>query len=135
MDSILQNETIGKLPAAELQAELDRLLQPVLRRLPENRLRAVGKLAVQGILGGQSPQVTQMARGVVRREETIWPAAKRFYRFVWNKRFSHRDLLTGLYGIAQRVVVGHDPSYLVVVVDPVNFEKPYTTALGGVSTS
>ena len=134
MGSILQNETIDKLPVTELQAELAQFLQPVLRRLPEKRLRAVGELAVQGILSSQSPLVTQMARGVVREEETIWPAAKRFYRFVWNKRFSHRDLLKGLYAIAQRTVAEHEPSHLVVAIDPVNFEKPYTERLEGVST-
>lgn len=134
MSSILQNEAIDKLPVAELQADLDLFLQPVLRRLPEKRWRAVAKLAVQGILGGQSPVVTQMARGVVRKEGTIRPAAKRFYRFVWSKRFSHRDLLKGLYAIAQRTVAEYEPSHLVVAVDPVNFEKPYTEALEGVST-
>jgi hypothetical protein len=134
MSSIPQNEVMDKLPVMELQADLDLFLQPVLRRLPEKRLRAVGKLAVQGILGSQSPLLTQMARGVVREEETIWPAAKRFYRFVWNERFSHRDLLKGLYGMAQRTVAEHEPSYLVVALDPVNFEKPYTKELEGVST-
>jgi hypothetical protein len=134
MSSIPQDEVISKLPVAELQADLDRFLELVLRRLPEKRLRAVAKLAVQGILGSQSPVLTQMARGVIREEETIWPAAKRFYRFVGNKRFSHRDLLKGLYAIAQNTVAEHEPSYLVVAVDPVNFEKPYTEALEGVST-
>ena len=134
MASIQQDEAIGKLPVGELQAELALFLQPVLRRLPEQRLRAVGKLAVQGVLGSQSPLLTHMARGVAREEETIWPTAKRFYRFVWNERFSHRDLLKGLYGMAQRTVVEHKPSVLVVALDPVNFEKPYTEELEGVST-
>ena len=134
MSSILQDAAIDKLPVAELQAGLELFLQPVLRRLPEQRLRAVAKLAVQGILGSQSPVLTHMARGVVRKEETIWPAAKRFYRFVWNERFSHRDLLKGLYGMAQRTVAEHRPSVLVVALDPVNFEKPYTEELEGVST-
>jgi hypothetical protein len=134
MSSIPQNKTIDKLPVTELQADLDLFLQPVLRRLPEKRLRAVGKLAVQGILDSQSPLLTHMARGVGRKAETIWPAAKRFYRFVWNKRFSHRDLLKGLYGIAQCSVAKYQPSYLVVALDPVNFEKPYTKGLEGVST-
>ena len=75
-----------------------------------------------------------MARGVAREEETVWPAAKRFYHFVWNKRFSHRDLLKGLYAVAQGTVAEKKPPYLVVAVDPVNFEKPYTEALEGVST-
>jgi len=134
MTSILQGAAINKLPVAELQADLDVFLQPILRRLPEQRLRAVAKLAVQGVLSSQSPVLTQMARGVVREEETIWPAAKRFYRFVWNERFSHRDLLKGLYGMAQRTVAEHKPAHLVVALDPVNFEKPYTEALEGVCT-
>ena len=134
MTSILQNEVVDKLPVAELQTELDRFLAPLLAQLPEKRLRVVGELAVQGILSSQSPIVTHMARGVMREEETVWPAAKRFYRFVANERFSHRDLLKGLYAIAQNAVAEHQPSYLVVAVDPVNFEKPYTERLEGVST-
>lgn len=133
MDSIVQNEATDKLPLAELQAELERFLEPVLRQLPEKRLRAVGELAVQGILGSESPLITRMARSMVREEETSWPAAKRFYRFIWSKRFSHRDLLKGMDGIAQRTVA-EKPAYLVVALDPVNFEKPYTEALEGVST-
>ena len=134
MDSILQSDAIDKLPRAELSTTLDIFLEPVLRHLPEKRLEKVGKLAVQGILGGQSPLVTQMARGVAREEKTVWPMAKRLYRFMWNSRFSHRDLLKGLYGIAQRTVAEHAPSYLIVALDPVNFEKPYTEDLEGVST-
>lgn len=134
MARILQKGTIDKLPVAELTATLDLFLEPVLVHLPEKRLREVGKLAVQGVLGGQSPLVTQMARGVAREDETVWPTAKRLYRFIWNPRFSHRDLLKGLYGLAQRAVAAHGPSHLVVALDPVNFEKPYTEDLEGVST-
>jgi hypothetical protein len=43
-------------------------------------------------------------------------------------------LLKGLYGIAQRVVGRYERPYLVVAIDPVNFEKPYTEDLEGVST-
>lgn len=134
MTSILQNDAIDKLPVAELSATLELFLEPSLMHLPEKRLQVVGKLAVQGILAGQSPMVTRMARGVARGDETVWPTAKRLYRFVWNQRFSHRDLLKGLYGIAQRRVAEHKPSHLVVALDPVNFEKPYTEELEGVST-
>ncbi len=134
MASILQNDAIDKLPVAELSATLDLFLEPVLKHLPEKRLREVGKLAVQGVLSGQSPLVTQIARGVAREGETVWPTAKRLYRFIWNPRFTHRALLKGLYGIAQRSVAEHMPSHLVVALDPVNFEKPYTKSLEGVST-
>jgi hypothetical protein len=102
MNSISQNETIDKLPVAELQTDLNQFLQPVLKRL-----RAVGQLAVQGILGSQSPLLTHMARDTEHKEETIGPTAKRLCRFVWNKRFSYRDLLKGLYGHAQCTVAKH----------------------------
>jgi hypothetical protein len=134
MSGILQDKAIDRLPVAELQADLELFLQPVLRRLPDKRLRLVGNLAVQGILSSQSPLLTEMARGVVHEGETIWPATKRLYRFVGNERLSHRDLLKGLYGRAQRTVTEYKPSYLVVALEPVNFEKPYTEELEGVST-
>ena len=93
MDSILQSDAIDKLPVDELGTVLEELLGPVLMHLPKKRLRDVGKLVVQGILGSQSPLVTQVARAVARKGKTIWPTAKRFYRFAWNPRFSHRNLL------------------------------------------
>jgi hypothetical protein len=134
MDTILQKGAIDKLPAMELITTLETFVEPVLMHLPEKRLREVAKLVVQGIVGGQSPVVTQIARGVAREDETIWPMAKRMYRFIWNERFTHRELLKGLYGIAQRTVAEHAPSHLAVALDPVNLEKPYTKKLEGVST-
>jgi len=134
MNTILQNGAIGNLPVTELTDALGAFLEPVLMHLPEKRLREVGKLTVQGIIGGQSPLVTQIARGVMRGEKTIRPMARRMYRLMWNKRFSHRNLLKGLYGIAQSVVARHAPPHLVVALDPVNFEKPYTRKLEGVCT-
>jgi hypothetical protein len=134
MHRILQECDVDNLPIPELSSALHAFLEPVFAHLPEQRIREVSRLAVQGIIGGQSPLVTQMARGVAREEETIWPMAKRVYRFLWNERFSHRDLLKGLYEIAQQTVARFAPSYLVVALDPVNFEKPYTRELEGVST-
>ena len=125
MDKILQSNAAANLPVQELTEELHAFLEPVALQLPEKRLREVGDLAVRGIIGAQSPVVTEMARALVREEETIRPMARRLYRFIWNQRFFHRDLLKGLYGIAQRVVAEHRPSPLIVALDPVNFEKPY----------
>jgi hypothetical protein len=63
MNTILQNSVIGKLPMEELRATLDMFMEPALTHLPERRLQEVAELAVQGVIGGQSPLVTQMARG------------------------------------------------------------------------
>ncbi len=51
-----------------------------------------------------------------------------------NERLSHRTLLKGLYALAQQQVAQQAPERLVVAIDPVNFEKPYTQHLEGVST-
>jgi hypothetical protein len=134
MNTILQNGTVDNLPVEELEGELNAYLEPAMNHLPEKRLREVAKLAVQGIIGGQSPLITQMARGVMREEDTIRPMATRLYRLMWNKRFSHREFLKGLYGIAQRTITQHRPSRLVVALDPVNLEKVYTKKLEDVCT-
>jgi hypothetical protein len=134
MISIPQNVHLDKLPGDELYDRLEHFLQPVLSQLPDKRLRDVAQMTVQGILAARSPVLTEAASKVSRTEETEWPTVKRIYRFVWNKRISHRTLLKGLYGIAQCRVAHYMPERLVVALDPVNFEKPYTRALEGVST-
>jgi hypothetical protein len=134
MDSIPQDGLLGNLPTEELLSEIAAFLEPVLMHLPDERFRKTCRLAVQGIVSGQSPMITRMARGVKRQQLTVWAMSKRIYRFVRSKRFSHRALLKGLYGIAQRAVARYHPSCLVVALDPVNFEKPYTRKYEGVST-
>jgi hypothetical protein len=125
---------LPKLPGEELLAALQDFLAPVWAHLPEARLRRVSLLAVCGILAAQSPVLSAMARHGQPEQALTWPLAKRFYRFVANERFAHGDLLKGLYGIAQRTVAHYARPYLLVALDPVNFEKPYAQALPGVST-
>ena len=134
MSSISEKALLANLPAEELLTSLQEFMTPVLTHLPERRLRQVSILAVRGILAAQSPVLTEMARGGQPEDTLNWPLAKCFYRFVANARFDHRALLKGLYGIAQRTVARYPRPYLVVALDPVNFEKPYTEALEGVST-
>ena len=62
MNTLARNETIDRLPLAEIKATLHAFMEPVLVQMPEKRLQTVVELAVQGILGGRSPLVTQMAR-------------------------------------------------------------------------
>jgi hypothetical protein len=134
MCSIREKGPLANLPTEELMTSLQEFLAPVSAHLPETRLRAVGVLAVRGILAAQSPVLTAMARGGRPADALNWPLAKRFYRFVANVRFNHGDLLKGLYGMAQCAVARYPRLCLVVAIDPVNFEKPYTETLEGVST-
>src|SRR5947209_2290104 len=134
MSTIAQNEVLAKIPLVQLEAEIEQFVEPVTRRLPEKRLQRVVGLAVRGISASRSPVITQMARSLQRTKEGVWAMSKRFYGFLANKRLSSRTLLKGLYAIAQRQVAQEKPETLVVAIDPVNFEKPYTHQLPGVST-
>jgi hypothetical protein len=134
MYTIPQSEAFANLPVAELETAIEQFLQPVTTRLPDNRLGRVVCLAVQGISSSQSPIITQMARGLARTSKTIWAMAKRFYRLLANGRIQHRDLLKGLYAHAQHLVAQEAPPYVIVALDPVNFEKPYCQQVEGVST-
>lgn len=134
MCTIAQDSVLAKLPLAELHASLSAFLAPVTDGLPDARLPAVAELMVRGMIASQSPVITQIARGAGHADASIWPTSKRAYRFLENERFTHRLLLKGLYGVAQTAVAAQTPAYLVIAVDPVNFEKPYTHHLEGVST-
>ena len=127
-------DVLTKMPVAELEQSLNAFLAPVMGYLPEERLRRVVPEAVRGILAQETPVIAAMAQSTPRQRSSCWAGAKRLYRFVWNKRFNHHQLFKGLYRIAQRTVEEEDPAYLVVALDPVNFEKPYTKKLEGVST-
>ena len=134
MPSIAIDEVLATLPTAELEQSLQRFLAPLLEVVPDRRLQRVVPLAVRGILARQSPVITQIAQSATRTETAPWPAAKRLYRFLDNPRVPPRRLFKGLYRLARATVAHEQPDYVVVAVDPVNFEKPYTDALEGVST-
>jgi len=134
MFSIAIGEVLAKLPVAELGESLRGFVQPFTEGFPDRRLQRVVPQAVQGILGSQTPVVTGMAQITSRLEADVWPTAKRIYRFLHNPRLSAASLFEGLYRVAQHTVAHEQPPYLVVAIDPVNFEKPYTHQLEGVST-
>lgn len=134
MLNIPLHEIFAKMPLEELEGTLDKFLSPIVALLPEERIRRVVPLAVRGILAQETPVIAAMAQSVSRQEMNCWAAAKRIYRFMWNERFNHHQLFKGLYQIARRTIAEEQPDYLVVALDPVNLEKPYTKKLEGVST-
>lgn len=133
MTTVAQTQALANLPISELNQSMHEFLQPLVELLPDVRLGAVAELIVRGLVTSQSPLVTQIARGASHTDETIWPTCQRAYRFLSNPRFSSRTLNKGLYRVAQRAEAEQPPAYLVVALDPVNFEKPYTQKLEGVS--
>ena len=133
MESVLIRDVLDKLPVPELEHSLTTFLSPMLTLLPDRRLQRVVLLAVRGILAGETPVVTSMAQSVARTDGDPWPAAKRIYRLLDNPRVPPRLLTKGLYQLARATVAREQLDYVVVAVDPVNFEKPYTHTLEGVS--
>jgi hypothetical protein len=134
MIDIAVKEILDKLPMLELEQSLETFLAPLMAGLPDRRLQAVVPLSVRGIIGSESPVVTQMAQQVGRDKSGVWAAAKRIYRFLGNERVDLDELSQGLYERSEQSIRVAAPAYVVVAVDPVNFEKPYTTELEGVST-
>ena len=124
----------NQMPGKELEQTLKEFVEPMSDLLPEKRLRRVVPEAIRGILAQETPVIAAMAQSTPRQEKSCWAGAKCIYRFIWNKRFNHHQLFKGLYRIAQRTVAEEDLNYLVIALDPVNFEKPYTKKLEGVST-
>lgn len=134
MIDIAVKAILDKLPLVELEQSLDKFLSPLYPVLPDRRLKKVMVLSVRGIIGSESPVVTQMAQSVARTESGVWAAAKRIYRLLGNERLEVAELSRGLYDLSRLRVKEANPAYVVVALDPVNFEKPYTTELEGVST-
>jgi hypothetical protein len=137
MDSSLAIEAVlDKLPVAQLDETLSDFIAPFAAVLPDARLRQVVPLAVRGIVAGESPIVTAMAQSVARgsteeekKKNAVWAAAKRIYRFLGNPRLSVDLLQEGLYERARATIEEEKPKRVVVALDPVNFEKPYTRKL------
>jgi hypothetical protein len=91
----------------------------------------VAQCIILGILGGQTPVITGMAQTNSKAEGETWPIAKRIYRFMYYPSVKTETLYQDLYQGGQEMVEQESPAYLVVAVDPVNFEKPYAEAIEG----
>jgi hypothetical protein len=131
--NIALESILAKLPIMEIEATIRSHTEPLMEMLPDKRMKKVLKNMLLGILGGQTPVITGMARQNGKAEGETWAVAKSMYRLLGNKRLETKVIYQGLYEAGQQVVESENPDYLVVAVDPVNFEKPYTKALEGVS--
>jgi hypothetical protein len=124
---------LAKLPIEQIQNTVREYILPLTCFLPDQRLKRVAERIILGILGGQTPVITEIARQNSKDEGETWAVAKSIYRWLENERFDSNDLFASLYSIGQQSVAAERPEYLVVAVDPVNFEKPYAEVVEGVS--
>ena len=80
-------ETIlAKLPIHELKDTIAAHIVSLVQRLPDKRLGAVVECILLGILGSQTPVITEMAGTNSKVKGETWPVAKRIYRFLHNPR-------------------------------------------------
>ena len=131
--NIALESSLAKLPIMEIKKTIQSHTEPLMEMLPDRRMKKVVENMMLGILGGQTPVITGMARQTGKEAGETWAIAKSIYRLLGNKRLETKIIYQGLYQIGQKVVEHENPGYLVVAVDPVNFEKPYTKVLEGVS--
>jgi len=131
--TIALSDIFAKLPIEQIKTTLHTHLLPLTSVLPDVRLGRVAELLILGILGGQTPIITEIARQNSKESGETWAVAKSIYRWLYNKRFTSQELFASLYKVGQQVIATEQPEYLVVAVDPVNFEKPYAEAIEGVS--
>ena len=131
--SLTLETILAKLPIGELNKTIAGHILPLVHLLPDKRLGAVVQCIILGILGSQTPVITEMAGTNSKEKGETWAIAKQIYRFLYNQRVKTESVYQGLYEIGQQVVEQENPAYLVVAVDPVNFEKPYAEAIEGVS--
>ena len=131
--NIALESILAKLPMVEIKKTIQNHTWPLMIMLPDKRMRSVLESMLLGILGGQTPVITGMARQSAKGDGETWAIAKRIYRLLSNPRLEGELVYQGLYQIGQKVVADENPDCLVVAVDPVNFEKPYAESMEGVS--
>jgi hypothetical protein len=129
--NIALESILAKLPIMEIETTIQSHTEPLMAMLPDRRMKKVLESMLLGILGGQTPVITGMARQNGKAEGETWAVAKSIYRLLGNKHLGTKVIYQGLYQVGQKVVEHENPDYLVVAVDPVNFEKPYTKTREG----
>ena len=131
--NITLEASLAKLPIDEIKQTIHKHIAPFEKMLPDKRLERGVDDMILGILGGESPVVTEMARQNNKEDGESWATAKRIYRLLENERVKTREFYEGLYQVGCEAVAQEAPEYLVAGVDPVNFEKPYVKKVEGAS--
>jgi hypothetical protein len=124
---------LGKLPIEEIKTTIHQHIQKLAKKLPDKRLERVVEEMILGILGGETPVITEIARQNSKEDGETWAAAKRMYRLLENERLETSEMYEGIYEVGRQAVEQEAPAYLVAAVDPVNFEKPYVKVIEGAS--
>ena len=116
--NIARESILAKLPILEIQATIQSHTASLMEMLPDKRLKKVLGNMLLGILGGQTPVVTGIARQNGKTEGETWAVAKSMYRLLGNKRLEAKVMYQGLYEIGQQVVPA-DVAAVVFSANPI----------------
>ena len=67
---------LAKLPIEQIENTVRQHISPLMSHLPDKRLGRVAELMILGILGGQTPVITEIARHSSKDEGATWAVAK-----------------------------------------------------------
>ena len=86
MMNIALESILAKLPIMKIQDSIQSHTEVLMKMLPDKRMKKVLENMWLGILGGQTPLITGMARQNGKTEGETWAVAKSMYRLLGNKR-------------------------------------------------
>ena len=75
--NIALESILAKLPMVEIKKTIQNHIWPLMIMLPDKRMRSVLESMLVGILGGQTPVITGMARQSAKGDGETWAIAKR----------------------------------------------------------
>ncbi len=108
-------------------AGLRQFIQQFEGIFPDRRLHRVFGQLLKGVIAAGVPILSRIAAAVIGSTDPRrgFHVAKRYYRWLENDRFSHRDLLKPAYGQTRRLFSSVKDRYILVALDFSNLEKPY----------
>ncbi|MDI6770585.1 MAG: hypothetical protein QMD04_13050, partial [Anaerolineales bacterium] len=101
--NIALESNLAKLPIMEIKDTIQSHTEPLMEMLPDSRMKKVLGNMVLGVLGGQTPVITGMARQAGKQEGETWAVAKSMYRLLGNQRLETKVIYDGLYQVGQKV--------------------------------
>jgi hypothetical protein len=85
MMNIALESILARLPIMKILDSIQSHTDALMKILPDKRMKKVLENMLLGILGGQTPLITGMARRNGKSKGETWAVAKSMYRLLGNK--------------------------------------------------
>lgn len=84
---------LAKLPIEEIKGAIQKHIRPMAEELPDKRLKRVIEDMILGILGGETPVITEMARQNSKEDGESWAVAKTNISAVGKQAYRNERIL------------------------------------------